>query len=57
MAKGGGFGIFTDRDQRSIVGVLNFENLYFWGTAHSCCIFGGLLDKNCILSVSYFNII
>ena len=24
---GGGLGIFTDRDQRSILGVLNFENL------------------------------
>ena len=28
---GGEFGIFTDRDQRSIFWVLNFENLYFFG--------------------------
>ena len=28
---GGGFGVFTDRDQRSIFWVLNFENLYFFG--------------------------
>ena len=36
---GGGFGIFTDRDQRSIFWVLNFQNLYFLG----------LLNKSCIL--------
>ena len=35
----GGLGIFTDRDQRSIFWVLNLENLYFLGTARSCCIF------------------
>ena len=29
---GGGLGIYTDRDQRSIFGGgLNFENLYFFG--------------------------
>ena len=28
-------------------GVLNFENLYFWGTGHSCCIFG-FSNKYCI---------
>ena len=41
--QGGGLDIFTDRDQQSIflgAGRLNFENLYFWGTGHSCCIFG-----------------
>ena len=27
---GGGLGILTDRDQRSIFWVLNFENLYFF---------------------------
>ena len=36
---GGGFGAFTDTDQRSIFRVLNFENLYFFG----------LLNKSCIL--------
>ena len=36
---GGGLGIFTDRDQRSIFWVLNFEYLHFLGTGHSCCIF------------------
>ena len=39
---GGGLGIFTDRDQRSnFFLVLNFENLYFLGTGHSCYIFWG----------------
>ena len=31
ITPGGGLGIFTDRDQRSIFGVLNFKNLYFFG--------------------------
>ena len=28
---GGGLGVFTDRDKRSIFLVLNFKNLYFFG--------------------------
>ena len=42
-----GLYIFTYRDQRSILGVLNFDNLYFFGTGQSCCIFGGLSNKCC----------
>ena len=38
---GGGLGVFTDRDKRSIFWVLNFKNLYFLGTGHSSCIFLG----------------
>ena len=37
-------------------GVLNFKNLYFLGTGHSCCIFFGLLqNKSCILKCFIFS--
>ena len=49
---GGGLGRFTDRDQRSILG-FEFQNLYFLGTAQSCCIFS-LLDKCCIFKCFIF---
>ena len=50
----GGLDIFTYRDQQSVLGVLNFENLYFFGTGQSCCIFWGLSYKCCIFkTVSY----
>ena len=32
FSQGDRLGIYTDRDQRSIFWVLNFENLYFLGT-------------------------
>ena len=35
---GGGFGVFTDRDQRSIFRVLNFEDLYFLESLNKSCI-------------------
>ena len=35
--------------------VLNFKNLYFLGTGHSCRIFGGLLNKSCILKCFIFS--
>ena len=36
---GGGLGIFTDRDQRSIFLGFEFgESVFFLGTGHSCCI-------------------
>ena len=45
--------------QREISGVffwvLNFENLYFLGTGHSCCILFGLLNKSCILKCFIFS--
>ena len=41
----------TDRNQQSIFWVLNFENLYFWGTGHSCCIFWG-----CQIDAVFLNI-
>ena len=43
---GGRFGVFIERYQRSyFFGPLNFENLYFSDTGHSCCIFFGLPNK------------
>ena len=33
---------------------LNFKDLYFLGTGHSCCIFG-LLNKSCILKRFIFS--
>ena len=36
------------------LGVLNFENLYFWGTGDRCCIVWGLLDKCCIFKSFIF---
>ena len=36
--------------------VLNFQNLYFLASGHSCCIFG-LLNKNCILKCFIFSIV
>ena len=48
------FGIFTDRDQRSILGVLNFENLYFWVLV-TAAVFFGLLNKSCILKCFIFS--
>ena len=49
---GARLGIYTDRDQRSIFGVLNFENRYFfWDIASISCIF---LVNAVFLSVSYF---
>ena len=39
---GGGLGIFTDRDQRSIFWGYEFRKSVFWGdTGHSCCTFLG----------------
>ena len=54
VCPGGGLGIFTDRDQRCSFGVSNLKNLYFLGTAHSCGIFWGLLDKCCIFKCFIF---
>ena len=51
---GGGFGIFTDKDQRSILGVLNFKNLYFLVTAAG---YFGLLNKCCIFKCYILSII
>ena len=51
---GGWLGIFTDRDQRSILGVLNFENLYFLGYWSQVLYFFGLLDKYCIFKSFIF---
>ena len=45
---GGGLGIYTDRDQRSIFWVLNFENLYFFGYWSKLLYFFGLSNKCCI---------
>ena len=40
LPPGGGLGIFIDKDQREcFLGSDIFENLYFLGTGHSCCIF------------------
>ena len=37
---GGGLGIYTDIDQRSIFGGFEFgESVFFWATGRSCCIF------------------
>ena len=37
------------------LGVLNFKNLYFFGTTgHSCCIFG-FLNESCILKCFIFS--
>ena len=49
---GGGLGIFTDKNQRIsgvYFGVLNFENLYFFGYWSQLLYFLGLLNKRCIL--------
>ena len=49
---GGGLGIFTDKNQRIsgvYFGVLNFENLYFFGYWSQLLCFLGLLNKRCIL--------
>ena len=51
LIPGGGLGIFTDRDQQSICWVLNFENFYFFGYGHSCCIFLGCQINVVFLSV------
>ena len=51
---GGGLGIFTDRDQRSIFGVLNFENLYFFGYCSQLLYFWGLLNNCCIFKCFIF---
>ena len=53
----GGLGIFTDRDQRSIVLSFKFRKSVFFWVLLTAAVFFGLLDKCCILSVSYFNII
>ena len=46
------------------LGVLNFKNLYFYSTGHSCCIFivlvtaavfFGFLNKSCILKCFMFS--
>ena len=39
---GGGLGIYTDRDQRSIFGGFEFrKSVFLGGTGQSCCIFFG----------------
>ena len=50
----GGFGIFSNRDQRSIFWVLNFQNLYFLGTSQSSRMFGVIKKYAVFLSVLYF---
>ena len=56
----GGLDILTDRDQRSIFffwgggGGLDFENVYFFGTGRSRCIFFGKLNKCCLLKCFIF---
>ena len=50
----GGLVIFTDRDQRSIFWVLNFENLYFFGYWSQLLHCFGLLNKCCILKCFLF---
>ena len=47
-SKGGGLGIFTGRDQRSIFGGFEFRNLYFLGTV-TTAVFFGLSNGYCIL--------
>ena len=47
---GGGFCVVTERDQRSIFRVLNFENLYFFWLLNKSCIL-----KRFILSKVFFN--
>ena len=50
---GDGLGIFTNGDQRCILGALNFENLYFVWTGDNCRLWG-LANKYCIFGCLYF---
>ena len=52
---GGGLAIFTDRDNWSIFGVLNFENLYFWGVLVITAVFFELSSKCCIFKCFIFS--
>ena len=51
----GGLGIFTNRDQRVSLGVLNFENLYFVEYWSPLLYFFGFLNKSCILKCFIFS--
>ena len=45
IVPGGGLGIFTDRDQRSIFWGFEFRKSVFFWVLHMDVVFFGLLDK------------
>ena len=54
---GGGFGIFTERDQQSTFWGFEFrKSVIIWPAGHSCCIFW-LLNKSCISKYFIFSIV
>ena len=52
---GGGLGIFTDRDLRSIFLGFEFQEPIFFGYWSQLLYFWGLLNKSCILKCFIFS--